>query len=413
MTLLGCIADDFTGGTDVAAALRRTGLTVTLLFDLPSDATPPPATDAVVIALKSRTVPADEAVDRSLACLDWLQAQQVDRIYFKYCSTFDSTPDGNIGPVADALLSALDEQLTLICPASPEHGRTTYQGHLFVHDKLLSESSMRDHPLTPMTDPLITRVLQRQAAGPVGLLPLQVVRAGERAVRTELAELAAAHVRHVVVDAISETDLRAVATAASDLRLLTGGAGLAGAAGRLLAEQRQANPEPDKELPPGPTVVLAGSCSTTTLGQVAKAVAEMPSYRLDPVGTVGPDRLLDEAMGWLRENLDRAPLLVYSSAPADVRASEDSRLAVHLEQVFGALAVEAAARGAGRIVVAGGETSGAVVQSLGIDSVVVSREADPGVPWCLATDRPLALLLKSGNFGQPDLLVRAATEAGS
>jgi uncharacterized protein YgbK (DUF1537 family) len=409
MTLLGCIADDVTGGTDIAAGLRRTGLTVTLLFDLPTTETPPPATDAVVIALKTRTVPADQAVAQSLACLSWLRAQRVERVYFKYCSTFDSTPSGNIGPVADALLSALDERVTLVCPASPEHGRTMYQGHLFVFDRLLSESSMRDHPLTPMTDPLITRFLRHQTSAAVGLLPLQVVRAGVPAVQAELAELEARQVRHVVVDAVDEADLRTVAAAACGLRLLTGGSGLAAALGQVLAERREVTPAP-VTLPPGPAVVLAGSCSSTTLGQVAEAVAEMPSYRLDPVD---PGGMLDQARSWLRDNLDRAPLLIYSSAPADARPSADSDVAQQLEHAFGALAAEAAGLGTQRIVVAGGETSGAVVQSLGIGSVVVGHEADPGVPWCLVTDRPLALLLKSGNFGEPDLLVRAARQGAS
>jgi uncharacterized protein YgbK (DUF1537 family) len=411
MTLLGCIADDVTGGTDVAAALRRTGLSVTLLFDVPTEATRPPSTDAVVVALKTRTVPAEEAVAQSLACLAWLQAQRAERIYFKYCSTFDSTPDGNIGPVTEALAARLGAGVVVTTPAAPLHGRTMYQGHLFVHDRLLSESSMRQHPLTPMTDPLITRVLQHQTSGTVGLLPLRVVRDGVQAVRAELAELEARQVRHVVVDAVEEADLRTVASAVAGLHLLTGGAGLAGALGHVLVDGRDDSGVPAVELPAGPTVVLAGSCSTTTLGQVAKAAAAMPSYRLDPASC--PGGMLEQGRAWLRGNLDRAPLLVYSSAPADVRAAGAPGAAQDLERTFGVLAAEAVAGGATRIVVAGGETSGAVVQSLGIDGVLVGQEADPGVPWCLATDRPLALLLKSGNFGEPDLLVRAARQGAS
>src|SRR5680860_1773086 len=247
--MLGCIADDVTGGTDVAAALRRRGLTVTLHFGPPTLDTPAPATDAVVIALKTRTIPVDEAVAESLDCLAWLRRSGVELVYFKYCSTFDSTTEGNIGPVADALLAAMGERTTVICPASPEHGRTMYQGYLFVGDSLLSETSMRNHPLTPMTDPLITRVLQHQTDGLVGLLPLQLVRAGVDATAARLEELGSRHVRHVVVDAVDDADLQTVAAAASGLRLLTGGAGLAGALGSLLALSLIHISEPTRRTP--------------------------------------------------------------------------------------------------------------------------------------------------------------------
>ena len=417
MRLLGAIADDFTGGTDVAAALRRGGLTVTLLFDPPTDRTPVPETDAVVIALKTRTAPVADAVSQSLACLEWLRGHGVDRVYFKYCSTFDSTSQGNIGPVTDALLEALGEQTTVICPASPEHGRTLYQGHLFVFDTLLSESSMATHPLTPMTDPLIPRFLRHQTGGSVGLLPLQVVQGGTDFVATGLEDLAARGVRHVVVDAVSDDDLRTIAAASGGLRLLTGGAGLAGALGHVLAHGTGTSPDGPAALPEGPAVVLAGSCSAATLDQVSQASAEMPAHRLDPVATPDPAAMLDLAATWLRDHLDQAPVLIYSSAPADAR--DEARTAMgpdtahHLERTLGALAAEAVDLGAARVVVAGGETSGAVVQALGLASVVVLHEADRGVPWCLATDRPLAVLLKSGNFGRADLLVRAASETGS
>jgi uncharacterized protein YgbK (DUF1537 family) len=411
MISLGCIADDFTGGADVAAALRRAGMSVTLLFGKPDAATPPPRTVAVVVALKIRTAPAAEAVTESLAALAWLMSFDVERVYFKYCSTFDSTDVGNIGPVADALLEALGETSTLICPASPEHGRTMYMGHLFVGDRLLSESSMRDHPLTPMTDPDIVRVLERQTGSAVASLGLAVVSQGGGAVAVAVKELGAAGVRHVVTDAVSCKGLSSVAEGASDLRLLTGGAGLAGAVGALMADRGEASVSPG-DLPQGPAVVLAGSCSAVTLGQVAAAAAVMPSYRLDPAETPDADELKSKAAAWLRANLGDGPALLYSSAgPEDrarARAAMGPDTAEILERTLGSLARTAVAIGARRIVVAGGETSGAVVQALDVRSVVIDHEADRGVPWCLTTDEaPLALLLKSGNFGSEDLFVRA------
>ncbi|MFD7076149.1 3-oxo-tetronate kinase [Nocardioides sp. NPDC059952] len=410
MIAIGCIADDFTGGSDVAAALRRSGLSVALLFDAPDEETVAPEVDAVVIALKTRTVPVEDAVARSLAALAWLRAGDVERVYFKYCSTFDSTDEGNIGPVTDALLDALGEPTTVICPASPEHGRTTYLGHLFVGDRLLSESPMRHHPLTPMTDPDLVRVLQRQTTGVVGALPLSTITEGSGAVMVALKAHAAAGVRHVVADAVRDTDLLAIAEGATDLRLLTGGAGLAGAAGAVAAAGSRTS-TPAGELPAGPGVVLAGSCSAATLAQVAAAAEVMPSYRLDPTLTPDPAEMLASATEWLTGHLGESPVLVYSSAGPEERelakAAMGAETSSILERTLGSLARTATHRGARRIVVAGGETSGAVVQALGVRSVLVDHEADRGVPWCLA-DEGLALLLKSGNFGTEDLLVRAA-----
>ncbi|NYE35369.1 uncharacterized protein YgbK (DUF1537 family) [Nocardioides cavernae] len=410
MIRIGCIADDFTGGSDVAAALRRTGLDVALLFDVPEVGTELPRCDAVVIALKTRTVPRTEAVRQSMDALAWLVTKEVEKVYFKYCSTFDSTDDGNIGPVADAMLRSLQETSTVMCPASPEHGRTMYRGHLFVHDQLLSESSMRHHPLTPMTDSDIVAVLGRQTQGAVGLLALPAVRDGVDATRRALEELATVGVRHVVTDAIDDSDLRVIAEATAGLRLLTGGAGLAGALGSLIASEA-GTAAPGTSLPDGAAVVLAGSCSAATLAQVARAAEVMPAYRLDPSATPDPGQMRREATNWLVEHLDRGPVLVYSSAgPEDrerARTAMGPDTADHLERTLGDLARTAVDQGARRVVVAGGETSGAVVQALGVRSVMVDREADRGVPWCLTGDG-VALLLKSGNFGSEDLLVRAA-----
>ncbi|MDX8141685.1 3-oxo-tetronate kinase [Lentzea sp. BCCO 10_0061] len=409
MTALGCVADDYTGGTDVAAALRRAGLRTVLMFGEPDPTSPLPACDAVVVALKSRTVPAAEAVDASLRTYRWLAGNGVRRTYFKYCSTFDSTDSGNIGPVTDALLDATGTAMTVVCPASPEHGRTTYLGHLFVGDVLLSASSMRHHPLTPMTDPNLVRVLTRQTPHPVGLLPLNTVRAGVEEIRSRLTTLASQGTRHVVVDAVTDADLDAVAEATSSLALLTGGAGLARAVGACSA----ASPDHDgASLPAGPGVILAGSCSAATLDQVEQARARFPSYRLDPASTPDPDDLLAKAASWLADHAGRGPVLLYSSATPDQREAAVAAMGPStseiLERTLGSLARSAVAAGARRVVVAGGETSGAVVSALGIRTVLVTAEEDRGVPWCVSDGEvPLGLLLKSGNFGRPDLLVRA------
>jgi len=412
--VLGCIADDYTGGTDVAAALRRAGLRTVLLFGVPDEADPLPECDAAVVALKSRTIAAAEAVAVSLQVYRWLAGHGVQQIYFKYCSTFDSTDEGNIGPVTDALLDAADTSesaITLICPASPEHGRTTYRGHHFVGDVLLSDSSMRHHPLTPMTDPNLVRVLSRQTPHRVGLLDLDTVRDGVEAVRSRLADLAGAGVRHVVVDATCDADLDTVAAATRSMAVLTGGAGLARAIGAAAAGP-STTAGSRNDLPAGPGLILAGSCSAATLEQVDRAAAQFPAHRLDPAATPDPAELLATATDWLKGHLGAGPVMIYSSAGPERRAAALAAMgpttADVLERTLGELARTAVSLGVRRVVVAGGETSGAVVSALDVQTVLVAAEEDHGVPWCVTTDQPaLGLLLKSGNFGRPDLLVRA------
>ncbi|MEV4016915.1 3-oxo-tetronate kinase [Nonomuraea angiospora] len=396
---LGCVADDYTGGTDVAAALRRSGLRTVLIFGIPGPATVLPDSDAVVVALKTRSIPAGEAVAASLAVQRWLRERGVRRLYVKYCSTFDSTDEGNIGPVADALTEAGGARLTVVCPAAPEHGRTVYQGHLFVGDRLLSESSMRHHPLTPMTDPDLVRVLGRQTPHRVALVAHETIRRGAGAVRAALDALQAQDVRYAVTDALDDRDLDVIARATAHLPVITGAAGLAGA---LVTARDEPGSPAMPAIPQGPGVVLAGSCSAATLEQVALARRRMPSYRL----RAEQDGLVEEALGWLEANLAaEGRAMVYSSAPPEERSPGAAGL---LEGALAAVAARAARLGARRIVVAGGETSGAVVNALGVTGAVVGAEADRGVPWLLTTGHPsLALLLKSGNFGRPDLLVTA------
>jgi uncharacterized protein YgbK (DUF1537 family) len=432
MTAIGCIADDYTGGTDVAAGLRRAGLRVALVFGVPTSSQNLPPCDAVVVALKIRAATVEMASKHVATAYDWLTRHRVQRFYYKYCSTFDSTPEGNIGPITDLLLQLTGMQTSVICPSSPVHGRTVYQGHLFVGDRLLSESPLSSHPLTPMTDPDLVRFLGRQTAGRVSLVSWPEVATGPSAVRDAVDRLARSGVRHVVTDAISAGDLRTVASAMRNRSLLTGGAGLAEAWGQLVhdrlynGEGRRAGAAPAAPGAAGDghsdrlavgtavdTLVLAGSCSAATLAQVAEAKAAFPSYRLDPVRTPDPAQMLEEARTWLQAQPAGRPRLIYSSAtPAEREAAVaamGSRTPEHLEDVLGALAADAAAAGTRRFVVAGGETSGAVVAALGIGQVLVEEELEAGVPWCTTEGRrPLRLLLKSGNFGSSRLLVEAA-----
>lgn len=413
--LLGCIADDVTGASDLAVTLVREGMRTVQLLGLPPPEAPPPAADAVVVALKSRTIPADEAVAQSLAALQWLRAGGARQIFFKYCSTFDSSDAGNIGPVAEALLEALESDLTLYCPAFPTNGRSVYQGHLFVGDRLLSESGMQQHPLTPMTDPDLVRVLQRQAAHPVGLVAYAEVARGAAAVRQRLAALRADGKRHAIVDALEEAHLRTIGEAAADLPLLTGGSGLAlglpenfRRAGLLQAQASDA-------LPPvaGPAVVLSGSCSRATNAQVAYLKARAPSLALDPLALSKGEQRVEEILEWARPRLGDRPLLIYATAAPEEVAAVQAELGREaagrlLEETMAALGRGLVEAGARRLVIAGGETSGAVVQALGITALQIGREIDPGVPWTVSLSEPqLLLALKSGNFGTEDFFEKA------
>ncbi|HET9023704.1 MAG TPA: 3-oxo-tetronate kinase, partial [Burkholderiaceae bacterium] len=405
---LGCIADDFTGATDLANTLTKGGLRTVQVNGVPRAELPLPDADAVVVALKSRTAPAREAVDESLRALAWLRSRGADRFLFKVCSTFDSTDAGNIGPVADALLDALGGDLAVVCPAFPANGRSVYQGHLCVGSQLLSDSPMRDHPLTPMRDANLVRVLGRQTAHRVGLLPHAFVRLGAEAVHAALERLRSDGVRYAVADATDDEDLLVLAQGARDLPLLVGGSGIALGLPEN-ARARRAAPSRDRaeaDVPRGgPALVLAGSCSQATRGQVDWFARVRPTRRLDAAALVAGSGELDAATQWLHEHVARGPCLIYSSAaPADVQALQDAlgadgraRAAEAIEAAFAHLARQAIAAGVRRLVVAGGETSGAVVQALGIEALAIGAEIDPGVPWTATPGAaPLALALKSG-----------------
>lgn len=413
--LLGVIADDFTGATDIASMLAKNGMRTVQTVGVPRPGAAP-AADAVVVALKSRTIPAGEAVAQSLAALDWLLAQGARQIVFKYCSTFDSTDAGNIGPVADALLDRLGG-IAVVCPAFPANRRTIYRGYLFVGDVLLSESSMKDHPLTPMTDPSLVRVLARQVreAGSVGLVGFETVAEGATAIGEALAALHRGGGRFAVVDAVADGDLRAIGAAIADAALLTGGSGIAmGLPDNFRRKGLLATSEAlSLSAPDGGAAVLAGSCSAATRGQVAAVSGTWPTLRLDPVALADGSQSVAGILDWAAAQAGDTPVLVYSTAePEAVRAAQDrlgrERAATILEAAFANLAAGLVAAGTRRLVVAGGETSGAVVGALEVDALTIGQEIDPGVPWVQATGPTgLCLALKSGNFGGEDFFRKA------
>lgn len=418
MALLGVIADDFTGATDIAGMLVKAGMRTVQTIGVPDAAKALDDVDAIVVALKSRTIPAAEAVALSLRALGTLQQRGCRQFFFKYCSTFDSTDAGNIGPVADALLGALASDFTIFCPAFPANGRTIFNGYLFVGPVLLSESGMRHHPLTPMTDPSLVRVLQRQTRRKVGLIPLSIVQAGVDATRAAIARLRGEGIAHAVIDAVADADLMTIGAACAGLPLITGGSGVSMG---LPANFRQAGLLPTTDsaaaLPPvkGHAAILAGSCSTATLGQIADFEKRGAALRLDTVALCDGRDVVGPALAWAQARLGNAPVLVSSSGTPDEVKALQARFGLEassqrIEAAMASLARGLVDAGVGRLVVAGGETSGAVVNALGARALRIGPEIDPGVPWTAATTeggRVVALALKSGNFGTVDFFTKA------
>ena len=418
MTLkLGCIADDFTGATDLANNLVRAGMRVVQTIGVPSQ--PVGDVDCVVVALKSRTAPVAEAVEQSLQAAHWLQVQGAPQIYFKVCSTFDSTPQGNIGPVTEALLQHLGADFAVVTPAFPENGRTVFKGHLFVGDLLLSDSPMRHHPLTPMTDANLVRVMQAQLrTGLSGLVDHRVVARGAAAVRERIAALRASGVTCGIADAVTDDDLRVLAAATQDLKLVVAGSGLAIGIPALHGLQPSAAAA---QLPPatGARAIVSGSCSAATNAQVADFLARGgAAFTIDPLRLAAGQDLAAEALAWALPRLAQGAVLVYATATPDTVKAVQAELGA---DKAGALVEAALARvaqglvqaGVGQLLVAGGETSGACVQALGVTQLRIGSQIDPGVPWCHAQlpskwgGQGLHLALKSGNFGAVDFFTSA------
>ncbi|WP_054989848.1 3-oxo-tetronate kinase [Pseudomonas coronafaciens] len=413
--LLGCIADDFTGATDLANMLVRGGMRTVQSIGIPStEMAAGLDADAIVIALKSRTTPSAEAVAESLAALEWLRERGCEQIFFKYCSTFDSTAAGNIGQVSEALLEQLGSDFTLACPAFPENGRTIFRGHLFVQDQLLSESGMQNHPLTPMTDANLVRVLQAQTTHKVGLLRYDTVAKGVESVRGKIAELRAEGVSMAIADALSDADLYTLGEACADLPLLTGGSGLAlGLPGNFRKAGKLRDIDAAKQIAiSGGEVVLAGSASVATNGQVAAWLeANRPALRINPLDLAAGKPVVEQALAFARDAAQTV-LIYATSTPDEVKAVQKElgveRSGAMVEAALGEIAKGLFDAGVRRFVVAGGETSGAVVQALGVQLLQIGAQIDPGVPATVSSgSEPLALALKSGNFGARDFFAKA------
>lgn len=415
--LLGCIADDLTGATDLAIMLTRAGMRTLQVMEVPRVGEGRLAGyDAVVVALKTRTCPVAEAVDLSLRSAEALLGLGAKQLFFKYCSTFDSTDLGNIGPVAEALMAKLGADLALVCPAFPTNKRTVYMGNLFVGEVPLAESPMKDHPLTPMRDSNLVRVMQRQSKGKVGLVPYPVVEKGRGAIAEAFAAAQKRGERFVVVDAISDRDLIEMGAAAADMPLITGGSGVAlGLPANFIAKgmMRATDAPTSMAAPKGRAAILAGSCSEATRGQVAAAkAAGLPAFEIDPLALATGAQSAETVLAWIALQPRDKPFLVYSSAdPAGVRSVQDKlgreAAGALVERTLAAVAQKLVATGTTRLIVAGGETSGAVVNGLGVSALEIGPEIDPGVPWTRAVGRELVLALKSGNFGAPDFFLKA------
>ena len=415
--LLGAIADDLTGATDLALMLSRNGMKTVQVIGVPGAGADFGDAEAVVVALKSRTIPAAEAVELSIASARTLLAGGAEQLLFKYCSTFDSTDAGNIGPVTEALLDLLEAPIAIACPAFPAAGRSIYQGHLFVGQALLSESPMKDHPLTPMRDANLVRVLQRQTRGKVGLVPLSVVSEGPDAVQAALIGAQLSGHRLMIADAVRDDDLRVLGEALSEARLITGGSGIAMGLPDNFRRQGRIGTTPlavRMGAPAGRAVVLAGSCSAATRAQVKVATeAGLPALRIVPLEVAAGAQTASSVADWVMAQGGTRPALVYSSdEPEAVKAVQDQlgreRAGTLVEDLLAEVSVILRDHGFSRFIVAGGETSGAVVAALGASALRIGPEIAPGVPWTRSIGEPdLALALKSGNFGAPDFFVTA------
>ena len=411
MLQLGVIADDFTGASDIASFLTENGLRTVQMNGIPVRALPD-GVDAVVISLKSRSIAAQEAIAQSLSALQWLQAAGCKQFFFKYCSTFDSTAAGNIGPVTDALLDALGEDFTVISPALPVNGRTIFNGYLFVGQVLLNESGMQNHPITPMRDASLPRLMDAQARGKTGLVAYPDMVQDAAHVRDCFARLRADGYRYAVADSVDNAQLAVLAEACRDLRLVTGGSGL----GAYLAALLSGGKKGDNAFVPkkGATVVLSGSCSVMTNKQVAAYQAIAPTRFVEAERCIHEgDAYIEELYQWAVAHLggEYAPLL-YATVPPDELKAIQQRFGVEkashaIEQTFAALAVKLKAHGVRNFINAGGETSSIVVQHLGVDGFHIGRQIAPGVPWLRVLDDDLYLALKSGNFGSEDFFAHA------
>lgn len=417
-TFLGCIADDFTGATDLASMLARSGVNVSLRIGVPLS-TPENTAEIEVIALKTRSISASKAIEESLSALKWLKEAGAKKYFFKYCSTFDSTAEGNIGPVSEALMNELKVDQTIYCPAFPENGRSIYMGNLFVGQKLLSESSMKDHPLTPMNDSNLMRLLSAQVSRRVGLADRIVVNSGVDSLKEKLISLKENDVPHVIVDAVADTDLDTIASACQDMDFITGGSALAmplaefyKASGKISAND---NSFMNKKLNTG-SIILSGSCSEMTIIQVKNFIQRgAAAFQLDPIDLAenGVKKVLD----WLSSQDFTKNIIIYATSDPDTVKKVQAELGVDMagkivEQGLSECAIAARELGIKNFIIAGGETSGAITKALNVRQLDIGIEIAPGVPWTFSGKRnnQIALSLKSGNFGSEEFFTEALSK---
>ncbi len=415
--VLGCIADDFTGATDLANNLVRSGMRTVQTIGVPFNQNARIDADAIVVALKTRTIPASDAISQSLEALYWLQSQGVEQIYFKYCSTFDSTAQGNIGPVIDALLKALKSDFTVACPAFPEAHRTIYKGHLFVGDQLLSDSGMKNHPLTPMTDANLVRVLQSQTQRKVGLVDYLTIKKGAEAIKQKFKDLQADGIEIAILDVMSNDDLYAMGQALAGMPLVTAGSGIAIGLPHNWGLSRLDDESTHRGFGQGQgfQAILSGSCSLATNAQVDHfRKLGLPCFRIDPLALDQGVDVLGQALLWAQPLLGKQPILFYATAEPETVKQLQNTLGIDyagqlIETALANIAEKLVSLGVKQLVVAGGETSGAVIKALSIDNMTIGPQIAPGVPWTSATvdDELVYIALKSGNFGDVDFFTEA------
>ncbi|WEJ13577.1 3-oxo-tetronate kinase [Sinorhizobium prairiense] len=417
--LLGSIADDYTGASDLANTLTKNGLRTVQTVGIPDPSLALPDVDAVVVSLKIRSVAAEEAVAAALAAESWLRGRGAAHVLYKICSTFDSTDLGNIGPVTEALLSVSGGDFALVTPAFPETGRTVYLGHLFVNGQPLDESPLKDHPLNPMRDANLVRVLTRQSRGKAGLIDLPTVTRGADAVKARLDRLRAEGAAAAIADAVFERDLETLGEAALEMPVSTGASGLGLGLARALLRSGRASAsdgESDAIRPVGGlAAVVAGSCSATTLKQLDAAERHMPVLRLDTEKLLAGSDEISAAVAWAGERIAQGPVAIAASAAPEVVSRLQARYGREasghaIETATAAIAGELVERGVRRLVVAGGETSGATVDRLGIPAFLIGPEIAPGVPVLRTigtAGNDMLLALKSGNFGSEDFFATA------
>ncbi|MDC3140921.1 four-carbon acid sugar kinase family protein [Alphaproteobacteria bacterium] len=416
---LGIIGDDFTGSSDIANNLKKSGMQVSMYAGIPTllpSEIKKELTDAAVIALKTRTIPIEEAISESLKALSWLKDCGCEQFIFKYCSTFDSTKKGNIGPVADAIMKELNTDFTIACPSFPDAGRTVYFGHMFVNGKPLNESGMENHPLTPMTDHNLVRWLNYQTKDNVGLIDFQTISKGANSIKERIQTLKTDGYKYAIVDTIKNDDFDIICNGVKDLPFLTGGSGIALGLPKIYKDRGLLSAS-NFEIPKNNSnaIILSGSCSVATINQINIYKENNPSLYVSPDEVINNEDLVEKVFLWIKDNETLSPL-VYSSSDTKTVTEKQKQygqeiLANKIENFFELLSKKLVKDNFGTFISAGGETSGAVIKGLGVQELKIGEEISHGVPalWSPHSDgnKPISVTLKSGNFGQTDFFERA------